>query len=249
MKDDLQNKIKNFLTEWSSCSNRCTAFPYYWTIADERETFKYCKTGDYIYDSQNGEIRSIKDILEEMNELRDIDLPEDLTFDNLVNSIGKICEEDLVEECLTKYTDDTHLKRYEQDWETYYEGVFFTEQDAKDYLESCSNHHFGPNPRVYLESLNRWGRHSRTEEFLKNLFEYFDVPIPPELYYKNKENKTSTDVITETNKDRFYDKLLRIMEPYMHDFLGYDEENNCFDIVLACKEILEMENNRSKEVK
>ena len=186
MNNDLQDKIKDFLTEWSSCSNRCTAFPYYWTIADEREIFNYCRYGEYVYDSQNGEIRSIKEILEEMNEHGDIDIPEDLTFDDLVNSIGNICEEDLVEELLKEYTRGMTLTRYEQEWETYYEGVFFTEQDAKDYLESCSNHHFGPNPRTYLESFNHWGRHSRTEEFLKNLFEHFEVPLPPELYYKNK---------------------------------------------------------------
>ncbi len=181
-----EQQIKDFLTEWSSCSNRCTAFPYYWTIADERETFNSCKTGEYVYDSQNGEIRSIKEILEEMNEHGDIDLPEDLTFDDLVNSIGDICEHELVEDSLIRYIAVQDLQRYERDWETYYEGVFFTEQDAKDYLESCRNHHFGPNPRTYLECFNRWSRHSRTEEFLKNIFEYFEVPLPPELYYKNK---------------------------------------------------------------
>ena len=189
MEKELQNKIKDFLTEWSSCSNRCTAFPYYWTIADEHEEYVDSVKGEYVYDYQREGIRSIKEILEEMNEHEDIELPEDLTFDDLVNSIGDICEHELVEDCLIRYIAVQDLQRYEQEWETYYEGVFFTEQDAKDYLESCRNHHFGPNPRTYLESFNCWGRHSRTEEFLKNLFEYFDVPVPPELYYKNKEGK------------------------------------------------------------
>ena len=185
-KNSIEQQIKDFLTEWSSCSNRCTAFPYYWTIADEHEEYVDSVKGEYVYDTQNAEIRNIKDILEEMNENEDIDLPDDLTFKELIDSIGDICEEDLVEELLKRYTGEIYLKRFEQEWETYYEGVFFTEEDAKEYLESCKNHHFGPNPRTYLECFNKWGRHSRTEEFLKNIFEYFEVPLPPELYYKNK---------------------------------------------------------------
>ena len=45
----------------------------------------------------------------------------------------------------------------------------------------------------------------------------------------------------EKNEKRFYDKLLELIEPYMYDFLGYNEETQSFDIILACKEILEME--------
>lgn len=183
-----QADIKEFLEEWSSCPNRCTAFPYYWTIADEREQYINSVRGEYVWDPQNAEIRNIKDILEEMNESGDIDLPDELTFEELIDSIGDICEEDLVEELLKKYTGEYSLDRYEMQYETYYEGVFFTEKDAEEYLESCKNHHFGPNPRVYLESFNKWGRHSRTEEFLQKLFNFFNVPIPPELYYE-KEKK------------------------------------------------------------
>lgn len=35
----LKKKIIEFLTEMSSQNNRGTAFPYYYTIADERERF------------------------------------------------------------------------------------------------------------------------------------------------------------------------------------------------------------------
>ena len=36
-----------------------------------------------------------------------------------------------------------------------------------------------------------------------------------------------------------YEELLRVIEPYLGDFTGYDEETNSFDIVLAVKELLE----------
>lgn len=181
-----EQQMKNFLTEWSSCPNRCTAFPYYWTIADEETSYLLNKLGEYVYDYNNVEMRKISDILQEMHESSDIDIPEDTTFEEILNSIGDVFESEVVEESLKKYINEEHLDRYEAQYETYYEGVFFTEKDAEEYLESCKNHHFGPNPRVYLESFNKWGRHSRTEEFLKNIFEYFEVPLPPELYYKNK---------------------------------------------------------------
>jgi len=36
-----------------------------------------------------------------------------------------------------------------------------------------------------------------------------------------------------------YRELLKIVEPRMSDFTGYNEETNSFDIVLAVKEIIE----------
>lgn len=37
-----------------------------------------------------------------------------------------------------------------------------------------------------------------------------------------------------------YSNLLEVIQPYMWDFCGYDEESQCFDIVLAVREILEV---------
>ena len=109
--NETRNKIVEFLTEMSSQDNRGTAFPYYYTIADER-----------LWD---GELR------------------------------------------------------------TYYEGIFLTESDAENYIEQ-TRHHFDNCPRTYVDSFYRWGRHTKTEEFLKNLFEYFGVKVPPRMYYESK---------------------------------------------------------------
>lgn len=41
--------------------------------------------------------------------------------------------------------------------------------------------------------MNKWGRSSQTEEFLTNLFNYFGVKVPPEMYYDNKKAKEGAE--------------------------------------------------------
>ena len=40
-------------------------------------------------------------------------------------------------------------------------------------------------------------------------------------------------------KKDLYEELLKVVEPYLSDFTGYDEKEQAFDIVLAVKELLE----------
>ena len=40
-------------------------------------------------------------------------------------------------------------------------------------------------------------------------------------------------------KRDLYDDLLKVVEPYLGDFTGYDEKEQAFNIVLAVKELLE----------
>ena len=43
-------------------------------------------------------------------------------------------------------------------------------------------------------------------------------------------------------EETFHDKLYNLVEPYLDgDFVGYNEEEQAFDIVQAVKEILENE--------
>ena len=43
-------------------------------------------------------------------------------------------------------------------------------------------------------------------------------------------------------EETFHDKLYNLVEPYLYgDFVGYNEEEQGFDIVQAVKEILENE--------
>ena len=185
--DDTRKRIVEFLTEMSSQNNRATAFPYYFTIADENERFEQDNRGEFLFYSGEGQFLPVKDILKEMFDNQELDLEEEDDFEgDILKYIGTTIEDYRVDDWLRKYNDGP-IQRYSLEYDTYYEGVFFTETDAKAYLESASNHHFGPNPRTYVDSFNHWGRHSKTEDFLTDLFNYFGVKIPPELYYENKE--------------------------------------------------------------
>ena len=42
-----------------------------------------------------------------------------------------------------------------------------------------------------------------------------------------------------SKKKDLYEELLKVVEPYLDDFTGYNEEEQAFDIVLAVKELLE----------
>ena len=42
-----------------------------------------------------------------------------------------------------------------------------------------------------------------------------------------------------SKKKDLYEELLKVVEPYLSDFTGYDEKEQAFDIVLAVKELLE----------
>lgn len=188
--DDTRKRIIEFLTEMSSQNNRATAFPYYYTIADERLNYIEDEQGDFIFDDTQGTIRSLKEVIEEAIKLDSITLEENETVEDICNTIGAFFGEDKrIADFLEADLSFCKSNRYKQEQETYYEGVFLTESDAKAYLESTSNHHFGPNPRTYVDSFNHWGRHSKTEDFLTDLFSYFGVKVPPELYYENKKKE------------------------------------------------------------
>lgn len=170
---ELKQKIVDFLTEMSSQNNRMTGFPYYFTIADEKERYEFDGSGDCIcYD---GSMIEIKDYIKKNYSAEECD------FENMDDSdIDEFIENEFD-------GNDEFYGRFRKELDTYYEGVFLTEKDAEVYLESASNHHFGPNPRTFVLPMAFWGRHTLTEDFFKDLFNFFDVKIPPELYYENKK--------------------------------------------------------------
>lgn len=66
-------------------------------------------------------------------------------------------------------------------------GMFLTESDAQNHLEA-NRHHYSKKAHTYVKHCFR-----ATEliQFLTILFEYFDVPIPPKMYYEEKNKKGS----------------------------------------------------------
>lgn len=180
---DLKQKIVDFLTEMSAQNNRNTGFPYYYTIADEKERYEYDNSGDCImYD---GHIWDIKEFAKERDEELLVKYKKEyVDYDEDDFDADSFIENELEGE-------EIYNGRFRKELDTYYEGVFLTEKDAEAYLESASNHHFGPNPRTFVMPMALWNRHTLTEDFFKDLFTFFDVELPPKLYYKNRELLTN----------------------------------------------------------
>lgn len=181
-------QIKEFLEEWSSQDNRGMGFPYYYTIADENDRYEQDNDGEYLLDSNTGNIVKIADVLQEEFNNGNIEDVNEEELKDIFENIGTCAEDDRIDDWLRNYN-EIGIQRYTKEAETYYEGVFFTKTDAEEYLESTMNHRFGGNPRIYADSFNKWGRHSKTEIFLKNLFNHFGVKVPPEMYYENKKSE------------------------------------------------------------
>lgn len=189
--EETQKRIVDFLTEMSSQDNRGTAFPYIYTIADENYHFEENDEGEFVF--ENGQYKKIADIIENEYLAGNTGYcrndENDALIKSIIERIGCYDEDGKVNEWLAEYVDaDAGMaaQRYSEEAETYYEGTFFTKSDAEEYLESASNHHT-KNARTYVDSMNKWGRSSKTEAFLKDLFNFFGVKIPPEMYYEKKK--------------------------------------------------------------
>lgn len=181
----LAKDITEFLIEMSSQDNRGAAFPYYYTVADEKERFELNCSGEYVFDTDNAEFVTVKDIICEEFEAENFEIYEEEVIEEILESVGEPHEDGRIEAALEARFE--HVQRFEKELDTYYEGVFLTQKDAEEYLESAMNHHFGPNPRVITMSMSCWSRHTKTQDFFADIFKYFSVKVPPEMYYEKKD--------------------------------------------------------------
>ena len=183
--NDLRKKIVEFLTEMSSQDNRGTRFPYYYTIIDYNDNYVPDDRGEFFYDPYVAGIKKIEDCIRERYEDELIELNEDDNLEDVLKHIGTSLEDDRINEWLEEHINET-LQRFSAEPVSWFDGVFLTEKDAEQYLESANNHH-SEQAHTYVDCMCKWGRSSLTEEFLANLFAYFGVKVPPELYYEKKE--------------------------------------------------------------
>lgn len=141
----------------SSQDNLSTAFPFFWVIRDT----KYLPTSaDYHWDK-----------LVYFNDENNEEISEE-EWDALPIERNADCD----------YIQDDFREVYLM--KTYVEsGMFLTDEDAKNHLRK-NYYHYSDDAHIYLK--HAW-RAPLMEEFLNNLFEYFGVKIPPELYHENKE--------------------------------------------------------------
>ena len=161
--EELKKKIVEFLTEMSSQNNRGTRFPYYFSIVDFNDNFEQDDKGEFFFESSSG------------------------SFLKILQNIGTWEEDDRINEWLEEHNYGI-VQRFRNEPVSWSDGVFFTEKDAEAYLESVRNHH-SSEAKTYVDVMNKWGRSSQTEEFLTNLFNYFGVKVPPELFYENKKKE------------------------------------------------------------
>ena len=183
--NELHQKIKEFLTEMSNQDNRGTRFAYYYTIIDFNDNFVENDFGEYFYSPSDARVLKISDELQERFEDGEITLDEEDDFEDILNSISTGFEDDRINAWLELIVDGT-VQRYENEPVSWTDGVFLTEKDAEQYLKKTDNHH-SEKAYTYVDCMCKWGRTSQTEEFLSDLFKYFEVEIPPEGYYKKKK--------------------------------------------------------------
>ena len=189
--NDIRNKIVEFLTEMSSQDNRGTRFPYYYSIVDFNDNFEQDDKGEFFFDSSSGSILEIAPVLRDRFNCGLIELNENDDFEEILKDIGTFYEDERIEEWLQEHNYGG-IQRYSNEPVSWSDGVFLTEKDAEAYLESARNHH-SSEAKTYVEVMNKWGRSSQTEEFLTNLFNYFGVKVPPEMYYDNKKAKEGAE--------------------------------------------------------
>lgn len=189
--DDTRKRIVEFLTEMSSQNNRGTRFPYYYTIIDYNDNYIPDDRGEFFYDPYAAGIVKIEDCIREKYEDELIELNEGDDLEDILKYIGTGLEDSRINEWLEEHINET-LQRFSAEPVSWFDGVFFTEKDAEAYLQSASNHH-SEQAHTYVDCMCKWGRSSQTEEFLTNLFNYFGVKVPPEMYYDNKKAKEGAE--------------------------------------------------------
>lgn len=101
-----------------------------------------------------------------------------------------LLDEDYVEIDEEDFDEETCHRWYYQEIDVEH-GMFLTEIDAKEHLEANS-HHYSNKATTYVKC--SW-RAPHLENFFNNLFEFFGVKIPPELYYEklDKEAECKTN--------------------------------------------------------
>lgn len=185
----LKKKIIEFLTEMSSQNNRGTRFPYYYTIADEKERFELDYHGDFYFNEEDGQVQSLRELMTDVERFGEAALSKETADDYFENitlyhyEINEWLSENGLED----------VQRFSQEYDTVFDGVLLTESDANEYLKSTSNHLFGPNPRTFVKCMASWSRKTKTGEFFEDLFKFFGVKIPPAMYYDSKKSKEGAE--------------------------------------------------------
>jgi len=157
MKED---SIKEFLTKMAQQNNRCTAAPYFYVIRTSKKVPAYSGCGEFIeyYDPEDPEeiYDSIEGYITKQKEYQE--------YDDMLE-IEK-------EEFDIKMEDaEYELEKVELNYEWEEKGMFLTETDAKNHLES-NYYHYSKDAHTYVK--HSW-RAPELKTFFQDLFEYFEI--------------------------------------------------------------------------
>lgn len=105
----------------------------------------------------------------------------------------------------------------------------FNHADWLNYISQIYMSHF--------ENIDYYTKENVVQEYTNKIQELVSV----------KENELGLVYHPMKMEETLYDKILNVIEPYMGDFTGYNEEEQAFDIVQAVKELIEEEAKAGKD--
>lgn len=97
----------------------------------------------------------------------------------LEDEYNQLPQTDEEESCKDDFNEVYEVKKWAE------KGMFLTEKDAQEHLER-NHYHYSDEAHTYVKCA--W-RAPHLEKFFTNLFEFFGVKIPPDLYYENKDKE------------------------------------------------------------
>lgn len=155
-----ESKIKEFLFKMANQDNRATKAPYFYVIRTsvKRPAFSGCGEIVEYYNPEYPE--ETYESVEEYVKQKKIDYE----YDEMTNIEKEEFDKIMID---IEYSLDSI--EYTYDWKE--EGMFLTEDDAKEHLRR-NYYHYSDDAHTYIK--HSW-RAPELEEFFKSLFEYFKV--------------------------------------------------------------------------
>ncbi len=180
-KEELKENITEFLIEMSNQDNRATRFPYYYVVMSDYKEYEECFNGEYVLDENSEGMVLVEDFIKQAWEDDRFGVLEDETVDQILEELTDISTQYRITEILEDLLSTP--RRFTMEYKPRRYGVFLTEKDAENHIR-INGHNLGANPRTYVDCMYRA---TYTENFLTNLFNYFEVPLPPEGYHSKKD--------------------------------------------------------------
>lgn len=156
VEDSLYEALLEISKEMQTQDNRCTASPYYACIQTKEKNYRQDCDGEVIvYHTDDYDSEFDFDELKQYCEDRDIEIPEDLDWDDHYDVNDFISE-------------NTTLIQGSYDWKYKTQNVFFTTKACENHIKQ--NHYHYNDPRSYIEYAFRNPEMELIQKFLLSLY-------------------------------------------------------------------------------